>query len=304
MFMHALFIGHSYIDVTFVTKHFPTGDEKALGENYAFGIGGNAMVAAFAFAKLGRDAHLYPHLIAPIAPDWLGDMMLRKCADYGIVLFPRRVGKSSLSLVLPNNGKRAIVRCRDDNYLEDGPKLILDEGCKLVHIDGHQPQTALYYVQEARKKGILTSLDGGSVRANTAHILPFVDVAVVSERFCQQMGKSTEDMITHLVQTGVKVAAVTLGEQGVFYAAEETGFTIEHIPACHVPPEKVIDTTGAGDIFHGAYAYSYATAPQKTWRQHFEFAKFASALSVQVLGAENSIPTLHEVQMQIKSHTL
>lgn len=114
--MDALFIGHSYIDVTFVTDTVPSGDEKALGKDYAFGIGGNAMVSAFAFAKLGKPEGLRPNLVVPIAPDWLGDMILRKAADYGIGLFPRRVAKSSLSLVLPNGTKRAIVRCRDDDY--------------------------------------------------------------------------------------------------------------------------------------------------------------------------------------------
>lgn len=181
---------------------------------------------------------------------------------------------------------------------------MLDEGCRVVHIDGHQPETALYYVKQAREKGILTSLDGGTVRVNTDEILKYIDVAAVSERFCQVLGKSTEETIKYLLDKGAKVAAVTLGEQGVYYASKETDFKIENIPALPVDKEKVVDSTGAGDIFHGAYVYSFVNSPEKSWREHFEFAKVASALSIQKLGTEASIPSLDDIKETLKEHTL
>ena len=51
--MQALFIGQSYIDVTFITDEIPTGDDKAVASDYAVSFGGNAVTAAFACAKLG-----------------------------------------------------------------------------------------------------------------------------------------------------------------------------------------------------------------------------------------------------------
>jgi sulfofructose kinase len=62
-----------------------------------------------------------------------------------------------------------------------------------------------------------------------------------------------------------------------------------------VPKEKVIDTNGAGDIFHGASIYSVLTNPEAPWDVHFRFARAASAYSIQHLGNEASLPTLADI---------
>jgi sulfofructose kinase len=295
--MQALFIGHGYIDVTFVTDHIPTGDEKTIGKDYAFGIGGNSVVAAFTCAKFG----LAPDLILPIADDWLGNMMLQMCARAGIRLHTRRVGRSSLSLVLPNNGKRAIVRCRDNAYTTPFPTDVALDGCKVLHLDGHQMDAALHYAKLCRARGVLTSLDGGTVRPGTEELLRFIDVAVVSENFCDVLGKSHDETLRYLAAQGVRVGAVTLGEKGLLML--EGGKT-SSIPAISVPKEKVVDSTGAGDIFHGAYVYSYLRDATRPWVEHFAFARAASALSVQKLGAEGSIPSLTDTDTLARAHLL
>src|SRR5215510_5213608 len=112
--MEALFVGQTYIDVTFLTDHLPKGDEKSVASEYAVSFGGNAVTAAFCCAKLS----IKPDLIAPLADDWLGRMFAEMANKYGLGLHPRRVEKSSLSFIMPRDGRRAIVRCRDDLYLE------------------------------------------------------------------------------------------------------------------------------------------------------------------------------------------
>src|ERR1051326_7755083 len=111
--MQALFIGQTYIDVTFLIDRIPTGDEKAVARDYAVSFGGNAVTAAFCCAKLG----LAPGLLASVADDWLGRMFIDMAAKYRIPLHHRKVVESSLSFVMPRAGQRAIVRCRDDRYL-------------------------------------------------------------------------------------------------------------------------------------------------------------------------------------------
>src|SRR6195256_536541 len=111
--MRSLFIGQTYIDVTFLADHMPQGDEKSVASNYAVSFGGNAVTAAFCCAKLG----IQPDLLATVADDWLGRMFLDMANKYGIPVHARKVATSSLSLIMPNGGKRAIVRCRDDDYL-------------------------------------------------------------------------------------------------------------------------------------------------------------------------------------------
>ena len=120
--MQALFIGQTYIDVTFITDHMPTGDEKHVASAYAVSFGGNAVTAAFCCAKLG----IVPDLIATVANDWLGRMFQDMSAKYGISIHPRKVNASSLSFIMPKDGKRAIVRCRDDEHIHPFPMLNLE----------------------------------------------------------------------------------------------------------------------------------------------------------------------------------
>ncbi len=78
--MKALFIGQTYIDVTFITDHRPTGDEKHVASAYAVSFGGYAVTAAFCCAKLG----IVPDLIATVANDTLGRMCQDMSAKYGL----------------------------------------------------------------------------------------------------------------------------------------------------------------------------------------------------------------------------
>ena len=124
-------------------------------------------------------------------------MFLDMAAKYGIAIHPRKVRTSSLSFVMPNDGKRAIVRCRDDDFLDRFPRLNLS-GCRALHMDGHQPDAAIYHAKVAREAGILTSLDGGGLRSNTHELLAFIDIAIVAERLCEQMGFEPARMLDYL----------------------------------------------------------------------------------------------------------
>ena len=188
--MQALFIGQTYIDVTFITDHMPVGDEKHVADAYAVSFGGNAVTAAFCCAKLG----VPPDLIATMANDWLGRMFWDMADRYGISFHPRKVNSSSLSFIMPNDGKRAIVRCRDDQHIHPFPLLNI-KGCRALHIDGHQPDAAIHYAKLCREDGILTSLDGGGLRTNTHELLAFIDIAIVAERLCEQMDKTPAQML-------------------------------------------------------------------------------------------------------------
>jgi sugar/nucleoside kinase (ribokinase family) len=287
--MQTLFIGQSYIDVTFVTDHMPEGDDKGVARDYAISFGGNAVTAAFCCAKLG----IPPDLLATQANDWLGRMFSDMAAKYDIRFHPRYVKTSSLSFIMPNEGKRAIVRCRDDRYLSSFPKLDLT-GCRALHIDGHQADAAIYYAQHARESGILTSLDGGAVRSNTHEVLGFIDVAMVAERFCEQMKLTPQETLDYLKSRGCRIGGVTLGEKG-FLWYDETG-TVRSTPVLPIPKELVIDTSGAGDVFHGAYVYSYLNDPTKKWEEHFAFAQRASTYKIQHLGNEAGLPTLEDIK--------
>jgi sugar/nucleoside kinase (ribokinase family) len=286
--MQALFIGQTYIDVTFLTDRMPTGDEKHVASAYAISFGGNAVTAAFCCAKLG----IVPDVITTVADDWLGRMFLDMAARYRIPIHVRKVRTSSLSFIMPNDGKRAIVRCRDDDYLHAFPILHLS-GCRALHLDGHQPDAAIHYAKQCREASIFTSLDGGGLRSNTHELLAFIDVAIVAERLCQQMGQEPAGMLDYLKSRGCRVGGVTLGERGLVWF-DETGI-VRALPALKVPSDRVLDTSGAGDVFHGAYIHSYLANPAKCWEEHFRFARAAAASKIQHLGNEAGLPTLGEI---------
>jgi sugar/nucleoside kinase (ribokinase family) len=287
--MQALFIGQTYIDVTFLTDRLPTGDEKHVASNYAVSFGGNAVTAAFCCAKLS----ITPELMTSIADDWLGRMFLGMAAKYAITIHSRPVNASSLSFIMPNGGKRAIVRCRDDNYLASFPLLDL-AGCRGLHVDGHQADAALYYAKRCRTIGILTSLDGGGLRSNTHELLSFIDVAVVAERLCEQMRLTPSETLDYLRARGCRIGGVTSGERGLLWYDETN--TVRLLTALPVPTERIIDTSGAGDVFHGAYMRSFLTDPSLTWDDHFRFARAAAAHKIQHLGNEAGLPALADIR--------
>lgn len=285
----ALFIGHTYIDVTILADRMPEGDNKDVARDYAVSFGGNAVTAAFACAKLGVQVDL----ITTLADDWLGHMFGEMAHTYGVRLHPRRVGRSSLSFILPREGKRAILRARDETLLSDFPRIGL-EPFDALHLDGHQPDAALHYARAFRERGRLTSLDGGGVRANTEELIAVIDVAVVAERLCEQMDLSEERMLGWLRGKGCRIGGVTTGERGMLWY-DEAG-QVARLPALPIPRERVRDTSGAGDVFHGAYLAAYLRHPGRPWIEHFEFARAAAAHKIQHVGNEAGLPSLADIE--------
>jgi len=287
--MQELFIGQTYIDVTLLTDRLPVGDEKHVASAYAISFGGNAVTAAFCCAKLA----IVPDLLTTVADDWLGRMFLEMAAKYAIPIHRRHVSTSSLSFIMPKDGMRAIVRCRDDSHLNPFPVVDLT-GCRVLHVDGHQPDAAIHYAERCRSAGILTSLDGGGLRSNTHELLRYIDVAIVATRLCEQMGLAAAAMLDYLKSRGCRIGGVTMGERGLLWY-DQTG-TVRSLPALAVPADQILDTSGAGDVFHGAYLYSYLANPDAAWERHFRFARAASAHKIQHLGNEAGLPSLDDIE--------
>ena len=194
---------------------------------------------------------------------------------------------------MPRGNKRAILRLRDDDYLHPFPPLNLKD-CRALHLDGHQADAAIHYAQSCREAGILTSLDGGGVRDNTLELLALIDVAIVSERFCEQLNLSPNAALDLLKSKGCKIGGVTMGERGMVWY-DETG-AVKTMPSLDVPQSAIVDTNGAGDVFHGSYVYAYLAGEGSNWEQRLIFARAASAHAIQHLGNEAKIPSLEEVR--------
>jgi hypothetical protein len=182
--MEALFIGQTYIDVTFLTDRIPDGRR----EDRRTGLCGQLRRQCRIGSLLLRQAR---HCAG--THDLAGGRLARPACSWtwrrstGISVHGRKVKESSLSFVMPNHGMRAIIRCRDDHYLHPVPPLDIS-GCRALHLDGHQAGCRDASIAKlCRDRGILTSLDGGGLRSNTLELLDHIDVAICSERLCEQL---------------------------------------------------------------------------------------------------------------------
>jgi len=161
--------------------------------------------------------------------------------------------------------------------------------CSILLLDGLDAAAALEAARLARKAGVATVLDGGTLREGSRQLLPFIDHLVVSARFARQYAGSEhpEDALSALAEHGAAAVTVTAGEQGSWSLAGKTRFSQ---PAFRVDP---VDTTGCGDVFHGGYIYGLLQ--QWSLPRTVRFAAACAALKTRQLGGRSAIPSLRDV---------
>ena len=243
--------------------------------------GGPAANAAFLLSLWGVPAAL----ACVLGDDLYGRRILEEFRQAGtdLRLTEVRAGAATpLSVILVNtaNGSRTLVnRLPPAEPLRFGPEALAtlaELRPQVLLFDGHQPEAALQAMAlfpQAR-----TILDAGSRRRGTELLAPRVEFLVPSERFARSMtGESDLDSadggrrcLDALSRLNGREVVVTLGERGVLYLEQGE---VRRLPAF---PVRAVDTTGAGDIFHGAFAYGVLQgwALSRTVR----FAAMAAAL--------------------------
>ena len=127
----------------------------------------------------------------------------------------------------------------------------------------------------------------------TGHTPVGEEKAVADDTACEQMNMDSERMLAHRKTRGLRVGGVTEGERGMLWC-DDSG-RMSRMPAVPVPKDGVIDTSGAGDIYHGAYVASRVLRPNEPWSEHFRFARAAAAYKIQVLGDEAGLPSLADI---------
>lgn len=129
---------------------------------------------------------------------------------------------------------------------------------KVILFDGHEPHLSVPLVQVAKAKGIKTVLDAGSVHEGTKALIHQVDYPVCSENFAHQFtGESDGRCAADRLSTYAPSVVVTLGEQGLVWRNPQSRGAMSAFDV------EAVDTTGAGDAFHGAFAACLAA--NLTW---------------------------------------
>ncbi len=265
------------------------GSRRVRAQKLAKGYGGNAVGAARTIAALEGKTDL----VCPAAQCELGPGFVHMAERAGIRLIHCDVPKFQIpiSAVASIGPERAILT--GPNVVQCASFPSLDpRRYRFVHLDGHFGDHAVQCAHDFRAAGVLTSVDAGRNRPSMKDLLRFTDVAVVSDDFCTEMEMSDPEMLDFLqYDCRCKIGGVTRGDKGMLWFDE--GGVRHRMHALHV--DGIVDTTNAGDIFHGAYLASWQKTPGKPWAEHFEYARAASAHSIRFLGINESLPRPQDV---------
>ncbi|MDX3777986.1 PfkB family carbohydrate kinase [Streptomyces europaeiscabiei] len=260
-----LFVGLCTLDVIQLVDHVPGANEKLTAREQVVAAGGPAANAAVAFAHLGGAATLltaigcHPLGIAVAADlDRLGVTVVDLAADS---VEPPAV---SSVLVTASSGDRAVASTNATAHRLAPPDGLdaLMAASDVVEFDGHHLELATVAARAARAAGSRTVLDGGSWKAGTERLLPWIDVAVCSDDF-RPPGAGTRpaaptDTLRFLRDNGVGWSAVSRGGHPIVWAGPDSGGAVD------VPAVRVADTLGAGDVLHGALAHGLAVRDDVT----------------------------------------
>lgn len=296
-----LAIGLASYDISLFVAEYPRENNKLETHEMIEQGGGPAANAAYLLSLWGANCAF----AGLVGDDHYGQRILDEFKRIGTDLRladirPGHATAVSVILVNTGNGSRTIVnkkaaggmlRWEASQLREINPAVLL--------FDGHELEASLSAL--AVYPNAISILDAGSLRPGTEKLAGRVQYLVAAERFALQMSglpnlaseAAQRECLRKLraVSREDAILVVTLGSRGLIY---ETGGTVCQVSACAV---SAVDTTGAGDIFHGAFAYGVLRG--RSLEVTLRLATVAAGLSVQKRGGRQSIPELAAVEEQI-----
>jgi sulfofructose kinase len=201
--------------------------------------------------------------------------------------------QSAYIIIDQTTGERTVLWRRDD-CLRIAPSEITPEQitcARLLHIDGHDTAAVEQAARIAREAGMPVTVDVDTIYHGFDRVLPHVDYLIASSEFPVQWTNQTDPfkaLETIQQEYKMRVAAMTLGAHGAL--ALENGKFV-YAPAFVV---NCADTTGAGDVFHGAFCY--AVLQRMPMREALDFSNAMAALNCMAIGARGGIRGLEEVR--------
>lgn len=291
--MSILCIGQSVYDITFPCEESIIENQKYRIYDRLECMGAPAANAAYLCALWGADTYL----MARVGNDLFGKEIQRQLEEVKVhteTMLIDQNNPTSISCIITNtaNGNRTILNSpmKETAYPINYPKQDID----IILMDGHELQASLDAIQHY--PNAITVLDAGTYKPEIMELLHAVEYLVCSQDFAYQYTNIMIDVHNKdtLLKTFQKLKelnkhqiVITLGDQGVIYEKDNE---VHHIPAFQV---NAIDTTGAGDIFHGAFTYFISHL--YSLEDAIYMSSLTSAISVETLGGKTSIPTLSYV---------
>jgi sugar/nucleoside kinase (ribokinase family) len=291
-------LGVNALDLVGVIDGTPKPDTKVPLLEFDVQGGGVVATAMVTCARLG----LRTRYIGKVGTDFWSRASVRSLSHEGVEVrhVIRTQGPGHVSLVIADRvtGTRTLFYRRPSAYAILPAELnrgVITAG-RLLHVDGIDAAAALQAVRWAREAGMRTTMDGERIVEGIHQVWPLVDLLVCNPRFVQETTGRTslEDGLRDLAARGPSRVAVTLAENGALGLQDDDWV---RAPGFKITP---VDTTGAGDVFHGACTLGEL----RDWPLELtlSFANAVAAIKCQSVGGRRGIPRLPEVITFLKAH--
>ncbi len=285
-------LGFCGLDYLSLVPRIPTQDKVEIVRSLIQG-GGPAATAIFAAQRLGASTAF----ISAIGDDARGECILSELTDEGVDCSSIDCQKGAVSPVAfcwvdQTCGERGIAWHRGtttDLVLPESTVELMDSA-KVLHLDGHHTQAALAAMRLAKECNVQVVCDAGTMLPGIEKIMEGSDVIIASEDFSRTYtGKADPlEALKVLAELPAQWVVITLGSNG------SVGFDGKGVVTCPAFDVDVVDTTGAGDVFHGAFVYKYLDCGDLL--ETMRFASAVSAIKCTEFGGRTGIPTLEIVE--------
>jgi len=270
---------------------WPSPDTKCEFRDLVIQGGGPVATALVALSRWG----LACHFAGVAGDDSLGEQIARFLQNEGVDTagLVERSGHSSQFAFIASEpgGRRTIFWQRPTGEALKPSEIRMDilRASRVLHTDGLFIEASLAAASEAKKAGVIVSVDAGTLREGMLELARLSDCFVSSESFARSLvgGDDPLGACRRIAELGPRIAGVTLGARG--YAALFSGRSIVN-PACAV---EAVDTTGCGDVFHAGLTYGLV----RGWDpgRSFDLAAWAAAQVATKPGGRAGIPPKSEL---------
>jgi len=263
-------------------------------------VGGSAAVTAAAAAALGCRARL----VCKLADDFLGNHVKSALTGAGIdtraVLAPGRQLSPLMFTVMAERGGRGCYCTAGDVDPLTAEDIQPDEllaGVGAVLVDGTCPSAQVTIAEAAQKRGVPVLFDGDHIREGAGTLVSLADILICSERLATELAPrdALETSLAEIQRLGPRAVIITLGDAG------SIGLHGDELVRQQAFPADVVDASGAGAVFHGAFAA--ALLGQLPFQACMVFASAAAALSCQHLGGYGGVPSRDKVVALARSNS-
>jgi len=291
-------MGLNSVDFLSLVSRYPESNSKTEILRFERSGGGQVATALVALSRWG----IKTKYIGKVGSDELGQISLESLQQEGVDVSsvttepdtPTQLGNI---IVEATSGDRTILWRRDKRLMFREGELRKEEVCsgKLIHLDGHDIRSAIQCARWAKEEGIPTVIDIDKVESLTPELIRDINFVVTSSRFPSLFTgiSDREKALLELQRHTRGFLCTTLGPEGAIALVDG------EILYAHGFQVDVVDTTGAGDVFHGGFIYGLLQNWEVT--EILRFANAVAALKCRALGGRRGIPSLGEVLKFLKA---